>query len=99
MKLAVEELFTNMVKYNPENSADVLICLEHGGKGLRVKMTDFGVKPFDFTKLKEVDVNKRIEERTPGGLGIFLTRKLVDEIHYEYVNGNNVITFVKNVEH
>lgn len=87
-----------MVKYNPENSNDVLICLESETEKLRIRMTDFGVKPFDFTKLKEVDVNKRIEERTPGGLGIFLTRKLVDEIHYEYVHGNNVITFVKNLE-
>ena len=37
---AMEELFTNMVKYNPDNSNDILLDVETGADGVTVRMTD-----------------------------------------------------------
>lgn len=95
---AVEELFTNMVKYNPEGTRDVLITLQLSDKYFTASLTDYDVHPFDPTALKDVNVNVSIEDRKPGGLGIFLTKKLMDDIKFQHINGNNIITLVKNLE-
>lgn len=98
LELAIEELFTNMVKYSPESDSDVLISLTLSGKTLQVCLTDYGVKPFDPTKAKEVDINLPLDQRKPGGLGIFLTKKLMETIQYKHTNGNNIITLIKHLE-
>jgi serine/threonine-protein kinase RsbW len=98
ISFAVEELFTNMVKYNPEGTRDVSIALQLSGKRFTASLTDHDVRPFDPTALNEVNVNAPIEERKPGGLGIFLTKKLMDDIKFQHINGNNIITLVKNLE-
>lgn len=98
LDLAIEELFTNMVKYSNENNSDVRISLGLSGKTLEISLTDYGVKPFDPTKAKEVDVNLPLDKRKPGGLGIFLTKKLIETIQYEHIDGNNIIKLIKHLE-
>ena len=94
----VEELFTNMVKYNPENSNDILINITKIGSRLTLSLTDFDVDPFDLTKTAEVDVTRSLAERKVGGLGIHLVKKMVDDIDYEYVDRMSKITVTKNLE-
>ncbi len=82
--LAVEELFTNMVKYNKGTAAEVRIGLRGLASGVEVTLTDYDVEPFDVTKAPDVDVSLPIEQRRPGGLGLHLIRRLMDSVDYEY---------------
>ena len=97
VNLVVEELFTNMVKYTPGDK-EVLICLEKKNGELIITLTDFGVSAYDITKADQVDVNKRLEERKPGGLGLHLVKQMMDDIKYEYKNRNSKITLIKHLE-
>jgi anti-sigma regulatory factor (Ser/Thr protein kinase) len=81
---ALEELFTNMVKYSTMSDAAVRIDLTGLGNGVEVTLTDYDVEPFDVSRAPEVNVELPIEQRRPGGLGLHLIRKLVDSIEYEY---------------
>ena len=92
--LCVEELFVNMVTYNTETRADILVEMSPHEHGVEVSLTDFDVERFDPREAKEVDVNAPLEQRTPGGLGLYLVLKMVDSIHYEYRNRTSKITFI-----
>lgn len=92
--LAVEELFVNMVTYNTETEEDILIQMRSHDNGVEVSLTDFDVERFDPREVKPVDVDAPLDERTPGGLGLYLVLKMVDSIHYEYRNRQSKITFI-----
>jgi serine/threonine-protein kinase RsbW len=62
--------------------------------GLEVRLTDYDVERFDPTRAAPVDVNAPLDERSPGGLGLYLVMKMVDSIHYEYRNRQSKITFI-----
>ena len=82
--LAVEELFTNMVKYGRGSRAAVTIGLRAVDGGVEVTLIDRDVEPFDITRAPDVDIGKPIEEREPGGLGLHLVRRLADRVEYDY---------------
>jgi len=98
INLAIEEFFTNMVKYSPENDDDISISITKDMNKLTVSMVDRGVDPFDVTKTGEVDTRKPLDERKPGGLGIYLAKQMVDSIEYEYADRQSKITFMKILE-
>jgi len=82
--LALEELFTNVVKYSRTTEATVRIDVARIPGGVEVTLTDFGVDRFDVTQAPEVDVTVPIEQRKPGGLGLHLIRQMVDALDYHY---------------
>ena len=92
--LCVEELFVNMVTYDTETEEEILIEMNPHEHGAEVSLTDFGVNRFDPRDANPVDVNAPLEQRTPGGLGLYLVLKMVNSIHYEYRNSNSKITFI-----
>jgi anti-sigma regulatory factor (Ser/Thr protein kinase) len=98
VNLAIEELFTNMVKYSIGNTDDILITIDRNENDLVVTMIDSGRNSFDVTKSAEVDVTQRLKDRRPGGLGLHLVKKMVDRLDYEYVNQQNKITLIKHLE-
>ena len=98
VNLAVEELFTNMVKYNAGTTDDILIAIDRNETELMVTMIDSGGERFDVTQSAEVDVTQSLESRQPGGLGLHLVKKMVDRLEYEYVNQQNRITLIKRLE-
>jgi anti-sigma regulatory factor (Ser/Thr protein kinase) len=83
--LAVEELFTNMVKYGIGSTAPVRVELDAIAGGVELRLIDDDVEPFDITRSPDVDIHAPIEEREPGGLGLHLIRRMADSIDYEYV--------------
>ncbi|MCZ6537817.1 MAG: ATP-binding protein [Gammaproteobacteria bacterium] len=95
--LATEELFVNMVTYNTETEADILIEMQRANGGIEVSLTDYGVDRFDPTKVTTLDTEVPLNERNPGGLGLYLVLKMVDSIHYEYHDRTSKITFRQGV--
>ena len=83
--LAIEELFTNMIKYSRPDSAEVLIEIGAAGGAVMVTLTEADVEPFDVTLAPDANVDAPPEQREPGGLGLHLVRRLVDSLSYEYV--------------
>ena len=82
--LAIEELFTNAVKYSKESREAVEIGLQPITGGVEVTVTDDDVERFDINEAPEVDVDAPLEEREPGGLGLHLIRRLMDSVEYHY---------------
>lgn len=94
---ALEELFTNMIKYS-ESAAEVRVEMRKAGRAVEVVMDDEGVDPFDLTARPPVDTFAPLAEREPGGLGLHLVRRLVDAFEYEYLPQRRLarITFRKS---
>jgi serine/threonine-protein kinase RsbW len=98
MQFAVEELFTNLVKYSRGGNREILLDLRREGGRLVVSLTDFGVERFDIRTVPDVNVDLKLSDRKPGGLGIHLLKRMVDDVGYEYVDGRSTTTFVKELE-
>ena len=91
--MAVEELFTNMVKYNATGTGRIDLEIECGAGSVSCVLTDPDSERFDMTLAPEVDIHQAVEQRRPGGLGIHLVRRLVDSITYEYAERRSRIRF------
>jgi anti-sigma regulatory factor (Ser/Thr protein kinase) len=94
--LAMEELFVNMVKYNP--GVETVIAVEvtvTSTQKVTVTLIDDGGVEFDVTAARKVDIDAPLEERTPGGLGIHLIQNLADELEYTYKDGRGEVIFTK----
>lgn len=97
VNFAVEELFTNMVKYNAGGACDIRLDLDQSNGALTVRLVDADSKPFDVTKTPPVDTSKPISEREPGGLGLHLVKKVVDTLDYQHADGETRITFTRRL--
>lgn len=93
--LAMEELFVNMVNYYPDNDNAIQLDVEAENGKVTVTMSDFDVDPFDVTQSRNVDIEASLEERTPGGLGLHLIQKMVDNLQYDWENRRSTIRFTK----
>ena len=92
--LAMEELFVNMVHYNPTVTTDIEVTVTVDD-AVRVSLVDNGGVEFDVTVKRAVDVDAPLEERKPGGLGVHLVQNLVDTLEYEYQDGRGEVIFTK----
>ena len=99
MELAAEEIFVNIANYAyaPEKGRAV-VRVEVSDDPVTVTLTfiDQGV-PYDPLKRNEPDVTLPVEERGIGGLGIFLTKKTMDNVSYQYRNRQNILTLKKMI--
>ncbi len=95
--IAFEEMFVNVCHYAyPGTEGEILVRLAIGGGAVTVELVDEGV-PFDPLARPEPDVTLSAEERSVGGLGIFMVRKSMDEVNYAYKDGRNHLTMVKKI--
>ena len=83
--LALEELFTNIVKYGGASQAEVEIAMADIPGGVEVTLVDRDGAAFDVARAPDADLSRPIEERAPGGLGLHLVRRMLDSIEYEYL--------------
>ncbi len=93
MIIAVDEIFSNIARYSGATDATVGVSVEDGLVILR--FADNGL-PYDPTKKPDPDTTLNAGERDAGGLGIFMVKKLMDTVAYEYQNGLNLLTLTKN---
>lgn len=92
----IEELFTNIVKYGAGH-APVKIALSTIPGGVQVLLEEPEARRFDPTQAPDADVTLTAEQRTPGGLGLHLIRRMVDSIEYRYFDAERIgrVTFRK----
>ena len=99
INLAIDELFSNIANYayNPE-TGPATVRVEVTKEPLEVLITfiDEGV-PYDPLAKDDPDITLSAEERKIGGLGIFLVKKSMDEVNYEYENGRNILSIRKEL--
>lgn len=79
----LEEYFTNIVKYGG-GQGPIGIDIDLSTTGVEVVVTEPDAHFFDVTKVPAVDTTLPIEQRQPGGLGLYLARRMVDTLRYEY---------------
>ena len=95
-EITVEEEITA-----PEETADeeitVRLIIYEDPLQIMVQLIDSGTR-FNPLGKEDPDVSKGIEEKEPGGLGIFLIKKNVDQVHYEYQEGKNILTLHKRMD-
>lgn len=99
LDIAVEEIFVNIANYAyaPEiGKAGVRVEVSDNPVTVTITFTDKGV-PYDPLKKADPDITLSAEEREIGGLGIFLTKKVIDDISYEYKDGRNILTLKKEL--
>ncbi len=97
VNMAVEELFTNMVKYNSGGSGNIGIELRSEGGSVQVTLVDPDSDPFDVTADQGVDEAAELGERAIGGLGLHLVQRMMDEIHYDHQQRRTEIRLVKHL--
>ena len=99
INLAVEEIFVNIASYayNPDTGkATVRVEVSDEPVSVSITFVDHGV-PYDPLAKEDPDVSLSAEERNVGGLGIFLTKQIMDEVSYEYLHGQNILRIRKKV--
>lgn len=98
LQLVIEELFTNILKYQASGTSDVVVHIEKSDDKLIVRLRDFDSEPFDLTQSKDVNTDEYIRQKNPGGLGLHLVKQMVDSLDYEYDNRTTTITLIKHLE-
>ena len=97
--IAIDEIFGNIVHYAYDFEAgQATVRFESTGDPPTVSITfiDSGV-PYDPLKKADPDTTLSIDDRKIGGLGIYMVKKSMDDVTYEYKNGQNVLTIKKNL--
>ncbi|MBQ7624858.1 MAG: ATP-binding protein [Clostridia bacterium] len=97
INLAAEEIFVNIANYAyAPGKGKAFVRAEVSGepRALTLTFIDGGV-PYDPLKKEDPDVTLSAEERQIGGLGIYLTKQIMDGVSYEYKDGKNILTLKK----
>jgi len=95
--LAVDEACTNIIKhaYKYSSNGDINIRIKFEKPKFTISITDEG-NHFDPNKIPEPDLREYYRQKRIGGLGMFLMKKLMDEVKYSTVTGNkNQVVLVK----
>jgi len=97
--IAIDELFGNIAHYayNPEiGKATVRVEVIEDPLAVTITFIDNGV-PYDPLAKADPDTTLSAEEREIGGLGIYMVKKSMDDITYEYKDGQNILTIKKKI--
>lgn len=99
LDLVVEEIFVNIASYayaSGEGTVTVRVERSDAPAALTISFLDRGVA-FDPLAKEDPDVSALAEDRGIGGLGIFLTKQLMDELCYQRLDGQNILTLRKKL--
>ena len=99
LDVAIDEIFGNIAYYaygKGSGNATIQIEMEDNPPKITLTFIDQGI-PYNPLESKDPDITLAIEDREIGGLGIFLVKKTMDELSYEYVDGQNILTMKKEL--
>ena len=97
--VAIDELFGNIARYaySPDvGKATVRFSVEEDPLEVTITFIDNGI-PFNPLEKSNPDTHLSAEERPIGGLGIFLVKKSMELVEYEYKNGQNILKIKKKI--
>lgn len=97
--IAIDELFSNIAyyAYNPATGpATVRVEVAEAPLSVAITFIDSGVK-YDPLAKADPDLSLSAEERDIGGLGIYIVKKSMDDVSYEYKDGRNILRIRKNI--
>jgi anti-sigma regulatory factor (Ser/Thr protein kinase) len=96
--LSLEEIINNIISYAYEDKREHQINVHVALKGpvLAFEVEDDGV-PFNPLEVSQIDINKPVKDRQPGGLGLFFVRNLMDELAYRREKNMNIFTMKKKI--
>ena len=97
--IAVEELFVNIANYaydQDKGVAVVQVSVHEDPLSAEITFIDNG-KQYDPLAKPDPDTTLSVKERKKGGLGIFMVKKSMDSVTYEYKDGKNILTISKNL--
>ena len=103
LHLALDEILTNVVAhgYDDQNDHEIIVRLALWGDGkvqrIEVEVEDDG-RPFNPLEAERPDVNASVDDRPIGGLGIYLVRRVMDDLEYRRQRGKNVLVMRKTVD-
>ena len=95
-KLAVDEACTNVIKHAYKDvvgNIDIEVRVSPGN--LWVKLFDTGER-FDFSSVKDPDLDQYVETGKKGGLGVFLINRLMDDVQYRAGHAGNELVMRKS---
>ena len=99
LNLVMEEALTNIILYGFEDSNLHTIEINFSkseADELSITLIDDG-QPYDPTLKADPDLTLSVEDRPIGGLGIFLIKKIMDKVEYQYINNKNYLILTKNI--
>lgn len=99
LDVAIDEIFGNIAYYaygKGSGNATIQIEMEDNPPKITLTFIDQGIH-YNPLESKDPDITLDIEDREIGGLGIFLVKKTMDELSYEYVDGQNILTMKKEL--
>lgn len=97
--IAVDELLSNIAHYAYHPDAGLAIIRVEVNKeplSVVISFIDNG-KPYDPLEKEDPDITLSMEEREIGGLGIYMVKKSMDEVSYEYKDGQNILRIKKKI--
>lgn len=95
VELILEEIFSNIINYSTAEFINVNASFEN--HSLTIEFVDNGIE-FNPLTTEEHEIPENIDDAKIGGLGIFLTKELSDEMEYQYQDGENHLKIIKKVE-
>ena len=99
MNLVIEEALSNIIFYafTDKNKHEIKVSVSVDKNILTIKITDDGI-PFNPLKHEQPDITLPAEERPVGGLGIFLMSQIMDKMHYNRKENENILTLKKKIK-
>jgi sigma-B regulation protein RsbU (phosphoserine phosphatase) len=93
--IAIDEIYSNIVRYS--GATEATVSINKVGNTLKLQFKDNG-KQYNPLKAEDPDITASAEDRKIGGLGIFMVKKMLDNVAYEYDDNINILTLTKNLD-
>lgn len=98
IELSILEMCINIVRYAyPRSRGEISIKIWYQGGELFFEIRDWGI-PFNPEGIKEPDIHEMVDQNQTGGLGIFLSRKLMNGFKYKREGGQNILIMHKKID-
>ena len=97
LQLAVEEIFVNIASYayvDKTGYAIIRVNVQDNPKAAVITFIDGGIR-YNPLEKEDPDLNMSLEDRTEGGFGIFMVKNIMDEVEYDYLDNQNILTIKK----